>query len=248
MRAYNIYNQPYLNAALFNGSNCYLDKQDLNEINAKKGVLSCWFKRLSGDQAVFCEIRNDNNLVLSIGIDTIFNSIYCDCFHNNKSHLFFSSDRDTVTANSKWRHLLVTWDLGSLALNNACQIYLDDKNIISTRNILGSANKEINFSSKYLRIGTNIPIKTVKMKMYLAQLYITLGNNFDANLKNNRREFIGSSILPTSLPSRISNRENKILFLFNTRDDLALDYYKQFSFKANGNIILVPQISIRLTQ
>lgn len=176
----------------FNGTNQYMNRgADLtSNADGKLGIFSTWLRLDGGNSTtqylyattsarVFIA-RNSSNklqvLLRNTAGGTILNMVSTTSF----------------TANSAWRHMLASWDLG----NTTASLYIDD--VDETNFTTSPANQNANYSLTEHWCGTYLSAPGY-FNGCLSDFYFNMEEYIDLSVQSNRRKFISSQGKPVSL-------------------------------------------------
>lgn len=182
-----------VDAADFDGANDYMLRGSglTGAADSKTGIFSAWVRMDGGD--------GNLSMILDMALgqasfrrssDNNFRATLCSDSGNIK--LDIETRGEDYTASTAWRHMLVSWDLGT---PGAMHMYIND---VSDMFMSVFINDTIDYTVSNWAVGGSTSGAS-KLNGALAEMYFAPGQYLDFSVASNRRKFISTNGKPVSL-------------------------------------------------
>lgn len=189
----------FCDSADFDGTNDYMLRGGAltGVVDGKKGIFSCWVRIDGGDgnsgRLFTSALAASERIVVARTAGNLFQVAAANSAGAQILNIFTVG---TYTAGATWRHVLSSWDLGTVG---ARHIYITDVSDISVTTFTDDTIDYAMASPDYA-VGARIDGNaTTIFNGCMAELYFNAVDYLDLSVEANRRKFISSSLKPVDL-------------------------------------------------
>lgn len=184
-------------SADFDGTNDYMLRGGAltGVVDGKKGIFSCWVRLDGGDGTGRDILRSatfgTSRIAIEVGTDNKF-AVFAT--NSAGTQILLMRTVNTYTAGATWRHVLSSWDMGTVG---ARWIYITDAADLAVTTFTDDTIDYAMATPDY-GVGANVNGAT-KFDGCLAELYFNTVDYLDFSVEANRRLFITAAGKPAFL-------------------------------------------------